>query len=153
IDCVKTNRLSGPGGSASNTAIPKNERAISGVSMGRRGSCNEKRRNERNGRKGRVCDNRVLHNRVPHKYTAANGAKLLNFPLWTGDMAQPNSGHLDTQLQHTGLDEFDPITGAAAVALPSVRTSTVRFRDLEALEAAHAARARGERAVTYGRVG
>ena len=96
---------------------------------------------------------RVRHNRVRHEYTAITGDKLLYFPLWTGDMAQPNTGHLDTLLQHTGLDEFDPVTGAAAVALPSVRTSTVRFRDLEALEAAHAARARGERAVTYGRVG
>ena len=68
-------------------------------------------------------------------------------------MAASNSTHLDTLLQHTGLAEFDSETGAAPVALPSMRTSTVRFRDLDALDAAHAARARGERAVTYGRVG
>lgn len=68
-------------------------------------------------------------------------------------MAASNPQHLDTLLQHTGLAEFDPRTGAAPVALPSVRTSTVRFRDLDALDAAHAARSKGERAVTYGRVG
>lgn len=68
-------------------------------------------------------------------------------------MAASHSRHLDTQLQHTGTAEFDPVTGAAPVALPSMRTSTVRFRDLDALAAAHAARARGERRVTYGRMG
>lgn len=68
-------------------------------------------------------------------------------------MVASHSTHLDTLLQHTGLAEFDSVTGAAPVALPSMRTSTVRFRDLDALEAAHAARARGDRAVTYGRVG
>lgn len=68
-------------------------------------------------------------------------------------MAESNPAHLDTLLQHTGLAEFDSKTGAAPVAIPSMRTSTVRFRDLEALDAAHAARARGERVVTYGRVG
>jgi len=68
-------------------------------------------------------------------------------------MAASNPAQLDTLLQHTGLAEFDSETGAAPVALPSMRTSTVRFRDLEALDAAHAARARGERMVTYGRVG
>ena len=69
------------------------------------------------------------------------------------NMSETNPPHLDTVLQHTGLDDFDTQTGAAAVALPAVRTSTVRFRDLEALEAAHAARARGDRQVTYGRIG
>lgn len=68
-------------------------------------------------------------------------------------MAESNPAHLDTLLQHTGLAEFDSVTGAAPVALPSVRTSTVRFRDLDALDAAHAARSKGERRVTYGRVG
>ncbi len=68
-------------------------------------------------------------------------------------MAASNPQHLDTLLQHTGLADFDPTTGAAPVALPSVRTSTVRFRDLDALDAAHAARAKGERVVTYGRAG
>ena len=63
------------------------------------------------------------------------------------------SARLDTQIQHTGLAPFDPVTGAAPVALPSMRTSTVRFRDLESLDAAYAARKRGERGVTYGRMG
>jgi Cystathionine beta-lyases/cystathionine gamma-synthases len=63
------------------------------------------------------------------------------------------SQRLDTQLQHTGLAAFDPVTGAAPVALPSMRTSTVRFRDLDALDAAYASRKRGERGVTYGRMG
>ncbi|NYT37906.1 cystathionine beta-lyase [Allopusillimonas soli] len=61
--------------------------------------------------------------------------------------------HLDTLLQHTGTAAFDPETGAAPVSLPSMRTSTVRFQNLEALERAAAAKARGERSVTYGRVG
>ncbi len=68
-------------------------------------------------------------------------------------MAASRSEHLDTQLQHTGIAPFDPVTGAAPVALPSIRTSTVRFRDLDALDAAYAARTRGEREVTYGRMG
>lgn len=68
-------------------------------------------------------------------------------------MARSESTKLDTLLQHTGLAPFDPETGAAPVALPSMRTSTVRFRDLDALDAAYAARTRGERRVTYGRVG
>lgn len=68
-------------------------------------------------------------------------------------MAESNPARLDTLLQHTGIAEFDPVTGAAPVALPSMRTSTVRFRDLDALDAAYAARSRGERRVTYGRVG
>lgn len=60
---------------------------------------------------------------------------------------------LETRLQHTGTARFDPDTGAAPVAVPSMRTSTVRFRNLDALDKAQAAKARGERAVTYGRVG
>ncbi|NLY28806.1 MAG: cystathionine beta-lyase [Alcaligenaceae bacterium] len=61
--------------------------------------------------------------------------------------------HLDTLLQHTGTAPFDPDTGAAPVALPSMRTSTVRFRNLDALERVQQAKVRGERAVTYGRMG
>lgn len=61
--------------------------------------------------------------------------------------------HLDTLLQHTGTAPFDPVTGSAPVALPSMRTSTVRFRNLDALERVQQAKARGERAVTYGRMG
>jgi cystathionine beta-lyase len=63
------------------------------------------------------------------------------------------TSHLDTVLQHTGIADFDPLTGAAPVALPSVRTSTVRFANLDALDRAQAGKARGERSVTYGRVG
>ncbi|NYT24569.1 PLP-dependent transferase [Alcaligenaceae bacterium] len=68
-------------------------------------------------------------------------------------MAESDPAHLDTLLQHTGIAKFDPDTGAAPVALPSMRTSTVRFRDLDALDAAHAARSKGERRATYGRAG
>lgn len=65
----------------------------------------------------------------------------------------PSSDHLETLLQHTGTAEFDPKTGTAPVSVPSMRTSTVRFTDLDALARAQAAKARGERVVTYGRVG
>src|SRR5690554_4937956 len=68
-------------------------------------------------------------------------------------MAKPTSARLDTLLQHTGMASFDPVTGAAPVALPSMRTSTVRFENLAALDKAQAAKARGERRVTYGRMG
>lgn len=60
---------------------------------------------------------------------------------------------LDTRLQHAGLADFNPVTGSAPVALPPMRTSTVRFRDLSALDNALAARADGQRAVVYGRGG
>ncbi len=68
-------------------------------------------------------------------------------------MANSVTAHLDTQLQHTGVAQFDPAHGAAPVALPSMRTSTVRFENLDALDRAQAGKARGERSVTYGRVG
>ena len=68
-------------------------------------------------------------------------------------MAKSSSTHLDTQLQHAGTASFDPATGAAPVALPSMRTSTVRFQNLNALEQAQASKATGARGVTYGRVG
>ncbi len=60
---------------------------------------------------------------------------------------------LDTRLLHIGTGEFDPETGTAPVALPSIRTSTVRFSNLQALERAQRRKANGERAVTYGRSG
>lgn len=60
---------------------------------------------------------------------------------------------LETFLQHAGMAPFDAETGAAPVALPSMRTSTVRFSDLEALERVGARKAAGERAVAYGRMG
>lgn len=63
------------------------------------------------------------------------------------------SRHIDTLLQHLGTAPFDPDTGAAPVNLPSMRASTVRFRDLSALEQAQRRKAGGDRAVTYGRMG
>src|SRR3546814_12176754 len=68
-------------------------------------------------------------------------------------MAKSASAHLDTRRQHTGTAEFDPVTGAAPVALPSMRTSTVRFQNLDALDRTQAGKAKGERSVTYGRIG
>src|SRR3546814_301851 len=65
---------------------------------------------------------------------------------------QPSVG-LDTLLQHTGIAPFNDETGAAPVSIPSMRASTVRFSDLDALARAQQAKARGERAATYGRVG
>ncbi len=61
--------------------------------------------------------------------------------------------HLDTELLHIGSAPFDPVTGTAPVSLPSMRSSTVRFENLEALEKAFAKRMAGERAITYGRSG
>jgi cystathionine beta-lyase len=61
--------------------------------------------------------------------------------------------HLDTELLHIGSAPFDPVTGTAPVSIPSMRTSTVRFKNLEALESAFAKRIAGERAITYGRSG
>jgi len=60
---------------------------------------------------------------------------------------------LESQLQHLGAAAFDPATGSAPVAMPSIRTSTVRFTDMQALDRAQQAKARGERVATYGRVG
>src|ERR1700754_32094 len=64
-----------------------------------------------------------------------------------------DSKHLDTLLQHTGIAEFDPTTGAAPVGLPPMRTSTVRFQNLVALDKAERRKAAGERVVAYGRMG
>lgn len=63
------------------------------------------------------------------------------------------SSHIDTLLMHSGIAEFNPKTQTAPVALPSVRTSTVRFADMDAHDRAVAGKARGERAATYGRPG
>lgn len=60
---------------------------------------------------------------------------------------------LDTRLMHTGLAEFDPVTGQAPVALPAVRTSTVRFQSLDAHDRAQVRKGQGARVVTYGRMG
>lgn len=56
----------------------------------------------------------------------------------------------DTRLLHIGSAPFDQETQIAPVNLPSVRTSTVRFENMAALEQAFAKRARGERVTTYG---
>jgi len=61
--------------------------------------------------------------------------------------------HINTLLQHAGTAQFDPETGVAPVNQPSMRASTVRFRDLTALEEAYRRRTAGERAITYGRAG
>lgn len=68
-------------------------------------------------------------------------------------MTEIRTKRLNTILQHTGLAPFDPHTGAAPVALPSMRTSTVRFRDLAALDNVAKRKSQGERAIGYGRVG
>jgi cystathionine beta-lyase len=56
----------------------------------------------------------------------------------------------DTRLLHIDSAPFDPIEQSAPVSLPSVRTSTVRFKSLDALERTLAKRAQGERTTTYG---
>ncbi|MDN5842020.1 MAG: PLP-dependent aspartate aminotransferase family protein [Alcaligenaceae bacterium] len=61
--------------------------------------------------------------------------------------------HIDTLLQHTGAAQLDPETESGPVAMPSMRTSTVRFANLAALDRAQRAKMTGERGVTYGRVG
>lgn len=68
-------------------------------------------------------------------------------------MSRPTPPHIDTLLQHAASAPFDAQTGNAPVSTPSVRTSTVRFRDLAALEQAEARKHAGERVNTYGRVG
>jgi len=68
-------------------------------------------------------------------------------------MAKDPALHLDTLLQHTATAPFDPQTGSAPVNLPSMRASTVRFQNLDALESTQRRKASGERAATYGRMG
>jgi cystathionine beta-lyase len=68
-------------------------------------------------------------------------------------MSSSFSRHINTILQHAGTAPFNPETGAAPVALPSMRTSTVRFENLAALEDAQKRKSSGARAVTYGRAG
>lgn len=64
-----------------------------------------------------------------------------------------NKHHLQTVLQHVGQANFDKSTGAAPVAMPSMRTSTVRFKSLAHLERAMHDQAQGGRSVVYGRAG
>ncbi|WP_368646496.1 PLP-dependent aspartate aminotransferase family protein [Castellaniella ginsengisoli] len=68
-------------------------------------------------------------------------------------MTSHASDRIDTLLQHIGQAPLDPDTGAGPVALPSYRTSTVRFASMDVLDRAQAAKQRGERVPTYGRVG
>lgn len=72
-------------------------------------------------------------------------------------MTSAANGHaddrIDTLLQHIGQAPLDPVTGSGPVALPSMRTSTVRFASMDLLDRAQDAKQRGERAPTYGRVG
>ncbi|CAM5217066.1 Cystathionine beta-lyase OS=Castellaniella defragrans OX=75697 GN=HNR28_002193 PE=3 SV=1 [Castellaniella defragrans] len=68
-------------------------------------------------------------------------------------MTASAADRIDTLLQHTGQAPLDPVTGSGPVALPSYRTSTVRFASMDVLDAAQAAKQRGERVPTYGRVG
>lgn len=60
---------------------------------------------------------------------------------------------LQTALQHIGQAQFDEQTGAAPVAMPAMRSSTVRFRSLAHLEQAFEDLKKGGRAVVYGRGG
>lgn len=60
---------------------------------------------------------------------------------------------ITTELQHLGQAKFDSETGLAPVALPSMRTSTVRFKDMATHDATQLAKQAGARAATYGRVG
>ncbi len=68
-------------------------------------------------------------------------------------MSQSSKRHTNTFLQHAAMAPFDEVTGAAPVPLPSMRTSTVRFRNLEALEGVAAQKKEGKRIFTYGRSG
>ncbi|HUH88235.1 MAG TPA: cystathionine beta-lyase [Pusillimonas sp.] len=63
------------------------------------------------------------------------------------------TSHIDTKLMHSGIAEFNPKTQSAPVALPPMRTSTVRFASMQALDRAIADKSSGERAATYGRPG
>lgn len=68
-------------------------------------------------------------------------------------MTDTATSRLETQLMHSGLAEFNPKTLSAPVAMPSMRTSTVRFASLEALDEALTEKSGGERIATYGRSG
>ncbi|OZI16740.1 cystathionine beta-lyase [Bordetella genomosp. 7] len=68
-------------------------------------------------------------------------------------MSKDSDVHIDTLLQHTATAAFDSQTGSAPVNLPSMRASTVRFKNLDALETVQRRKAGGQRAATYGRMG
>ncbi len=60
---------------------------------------------------------------------------------------------IQTVLQHIGQANFDESTGAAPVAMPAMRSSTVRFKSLAHLERAMQDLQQGGRSVVYGRGG
>lgn len=60
------------------------------------------------------------------------------------------SHHLRTRLLHIDSARFDEETGTAPVSQPSVRTSTLRFKNLAVLDEMQARRHDGERVTTYG---
>src|SRR5690606_26145800 len=68
-------------------------------------------------------------------------------------MAAPVPDCTATLLRHTGQAPLRPVTGAGPGALPAHRTSTVRCGSMDVLDQAQAAKQRGERVPTYGRVG
>lgn len=66
-------------------------------------------------------------------------------------MSSESSIH--TRLQHLGMAPCDAQHPVAPVGLPAVRTSTVKFNTVEDLEDTYKRKSRGERLVTYGRMG
>lgn len=66
-------------------------------------------------------------------------------------MSSESSIH--TRLQHLGTAPCDAQHPVAPVGLPAIRTSTVRFNTVEDLEETYKRKSRGERLVTYGRMG
>ncbi|WP_328814323.1 aminotransferase class I/II-fold pyridoxal phosphate-dependent enzyme [Pelistega ratti] len=58
-----------------------------------------------------------------------------------------------TQLSHLGTAVCDEKHPRAPVALPAIRTSTVRFNDIDTLHDTYRRQAAGERIVGYGRMG
>ncbi|MFY9510008.1 MAG: cystathionine beta-lyase [Rubrivivax sp.] len=67
------------------------------------------------------------------------------------NQAQPPGLHLNTRLLHAGVPTLRD--GAGPVNVPVVRTSTVRFENLQALDERQQRRAAGDRAPAYGRHG
>lgn len=61
--------------------------------------------------------------------------------------------HIHTRLAHIGSGKFDPDTGVAPVSVPTVRTSTVRFKDTATYDAVMRRKGEGERIPSYGRQG
>ena len=62
------------------------------------------------------------------------------------------SKQVETYLQHAGLADFDT-KGTAPVAMPTTRSSTVRFQSMAHLDQAFNERGQGQKALVYGRGG